>query len=138
MPPNCRIPSATLRKSLLNFPLDLSGDCPWCHHPIQIPRSDIFCATPIFYKFCDRCHQHYSLLCPKTLQANVRNNIASLLNRYEKIAVWGMTNSITLHRLKTAIFSLRMSSLSRMVPRYIILESKNKKNRIVNDNCIIR
>jgi len=84
--------------------VDLTGACPSCNKPIQHLKVDLFCATPIFYKFCPQCQKYYTLLCPETVQTVVKDNLAALIKTHNPIAIWGMTHSIKLHRIKTDIF----------------------------------
>jgi hypothetical protein len=48
----------------------------------------------IDYIYCSHCGQKYDIPCPEELRNNIDKNINSLLEKYGKVAVWGMTLSI--------------------------------------------
>jgi len=46
------------------------------------------------YIYCSHCGQKYDIPCPPQLRENLDKNIAILLKKYGKVAVWGMTLTI--------------------------------------------
>lgn len=46
------------------------------------------------YIYCSHCGQKYDIPCPIPLRENLDRNIALLLGKYGKVAVWGMTLTI--------------------------------------------
>ena len=46
------------------------------------------------YIYCSHCGQKYDIPCPIPLRENIDKNIVILLEKYGKIAVWGMTLTI--------------------------------------------
>jgi len=46
------------------------------------------------YIYCSHCGQKYDIPCPTPLRENLEKNVAILLEKYGKVAVWGMTTTI--------------------------------------------
>jgi len=84
--------------------LDITGDCPQCGASVDLDEIDIFCSLHLFYKYCLHCHKHFSILCPEELRPVVKENLEEMIERHGKIAIWGSTTSIMLHRMKSDLF----------------------------------
>ena len=69
----------------------ISGVCSSCLQKniwenIKLFANDYIC--------CGNCGQKYNIPCPDALRENIDKNIAILLEKYNKVAVWGMTLTI--------------------------------------------
>lgn len=70
----------------------VSGICAKCSKKNVWEHIKLFA---IDYIYCSHCGQKYDIPNPPQLVENIDKNIALLLKKYGKIAVWGMTLSVT-------------------------------------------
>ena len=69
----------------------VSGRCPTCSCDNTWENIKLFAND---YIYCDECGQKFDIPCPPALRENLERNVAYLVERFGKIAVWGMTLTI--------------------------------------------
>lgn len=69
----------------------ISGVCPKCLKKSVWENVKLFA---IDYIYCSHCGQKYDIPCPDQLCENLDRNINVLLEKYGKVAIWGMTLSV--------------------------------------------
>ena len=69
----------------------ISGVCTKCSQKNIWENIKLFA---IDYIYCNNCGQKYDIPCPSQLRENLDKNVAILLEKYVKVAVWGMTLAI--------------------------------------------
>ena len=69
----------------------IQGSCPQCGEHNDWDEIKLF---SIDYITCSHCGQKFHIPIPQKLRTNLDNNITALLDRYGKVAVWGMTLSV--------------------------------------------
>lgn len=69
----------------------ISGVCSNCSQKNVWENIKLFAND---YIYCSHCGQKYDIPCPIPLRENLDKNVAILLEKYGKVAVWGMTLTI--------------------------------------------
>jgi len=69
----------------------ITGVCSNCQHKNAWENVKLFAND---YIYCSNCGQKYDIPCPDVLRQNIEKNISLLLDKYHKVAVWGMTLTI--------------------------------------------
>ncbi len=69
----------------------ISGICTKCSKKNTWENIKLFA---IDYLYCNHCGQKYDIPCPAQLRENLDKNVALLLKKYGKVAIWGMTLAI--------------------------------------------
>lgn len=70
--------------------IEISGVCPVCTTRNNWGDVKLF---SINYLACSHCAQKFHIPLPPELRATIEDNLTYLLNRYNKVAVWGLTLS---------------------------------------------
>jgi len=97
----------------------VSGICLKCSHKTIWENIKLFAIDNIN---CSHCGQKYDIPCPDVLRQNLDKNVALLLQKYGKVAIWGMTLSIIeLFKYSTILQSAKVFPVD-------ISESKRKMN----------
>ncbi len=67
--------------------LDITGICTACRHKNHWNNIKLFTTN---FLGCNNCAQKYNTVLPKELRENIDRNISRLLEKFEKLAVWGI------------------------------------------------
>jgi anaerobic magnesium-protoporphyrin IX monomethyl ester cyclase len=71
--------------------ITISGLCSGCQNNDTWENIKLFAND---YICCSNCGQKYDIPCPDILRENIDKNISILLQKFHKVAVWGMTLTI--------------------------------------------
>ena len=101
--------------------IGLKGTCPVCEHKNEWDNIKLFM---INFLPCKNCGQRYNVPLASELRHNIENNINKLLEKYDKVAVWGINyhssdlfrNSVALHH--DHVFPIDISETKRKMDLY--------------------
>lgn len=99
----------------------LTGKCTVCREGNFWDNVKLFSAN---FLACKHCGQRYNIVLPPELRANIDNNISKLLEKYGKVAIWGINyhaadlfrNSKVLHDMN--IYPIDISHIKRKMDLY--------------------
>lgn len=100
----------------------ISGVCPVC--ATRNTWEDVKLFTMHNYRTCKNCIQNFHIQLPMVLQKNLEKNLAILLDKHQKIALWGMTQAATdlfkyqLFFSRPEIFAIDISSSKQGMDLY--------------------
>lgn len=101
--------------------LDIAGVCTACRHKNQWVNIKLFTTN---FLGCKKCGQRYNMVLPGELRENIDNNINKLLEKFGKLAVWGINyNTADLFKYSKAlrnenVYPVDISEMKRKMDLY--------------------
>ena len=86
--------------------IDVTGICTVCGHKTCWNNVRLFTTN---FLGCKNCGQRYNTILPKELRVNIEKNITKLLEKYGKLAIWGINyHTVDLFRNSTVLRSAKV------------------------------
>ncbi len=101
--------------------IDITGVCTACRHKNYWDNIKLFTTN---FLGCKKCGQRYNTVLPAELRVNIDNNITKLLEKYGKLAIWGINyNTADLFKYSsvlrnTNIYPVDISETKRKMELY--------------------
>jgi len=101
--------------------MTIAGTCSVCEKRNQWENVKLFAAS---FLACEHCGQRYNVVLPDEVRLIIDNNIRKLLDRYGKLAVWGINyHTANLFKKSTVlknanVYSIEISELKRKMDLY--------------------
>lgn len=101
--------------------ITLTGTCSVCQERNAWGSVKLFSSS---YLACDKCGQRYNVVLPDEILKTIDQNIAGLLHRYGKLAVWGLNyHTVNLFKRSTvlgdaSVYPIEISEIKRKMDLY--------------------
>lgn len=101
--------------------MTIAGTCSVCEKRNQWENVKLFAAN---FLACEHCGQRYNVVLPDEVRLIIDNNVRKLLDRYGKVAVWGINyHTANLFKKSTVlknanVYSIEISELKRKMDLY--------------------